>query len=81
MNKKLSQKIEKLKTTAETVVLRDGNFTVAVVIGEGGAIRSFGVAKRNPTDRDDPAIGENIAVARAARKLLRGGRGTSRRQS
>ena len=43
------------------------NFTVATV---NGLRKTFvGVAKRNPSDIDNPVLGENIAHIRALRRL------------
>lgn len=46
--------------------LHDGNFTVALVRSDGGGLR-VGVAKRNPRDGANPAIGERCALVRAFR--------------
>lgn len=54
-----------------TIVERDGQTTVhATLVGDGGpAMSAEGQAHLNPVDSDVPVIGDEIAAARALRRL------------
>ena len=69
MNKKLQRAMENVDNY-ERVILREGNFTVCLLMSRG-KIASFGFAKCNPNyDEPDEERGMNIAVSRAMKKLI-----------
>jgi hypothetical protein len=57
--------------TVEITFNEDGDKTRAdaVLIGSGDELQGWGRARRNPIDPDLPAVGEEIAAARALSDL------------
>lgn len=47
-----------------------GNFTVINLQTHDGDIAGTGIAKRNPIDINDPAVGYNIALHRAIENVI-----------
>ena len=56
-------------------VYRQGNFSLALLFGSDGAVRSFGIAKRNVCDQEQYNNGMRLAIARALRRLRGGDEG------
>jgi hypothetical protein len=53
-----------------TIVERDGQTTVhATLVGDGPIMSTAGQARLNPADSDVPVIGDELAAARALRRL------------
>lgn len=53
-----------------SIVERDGQTSAhATLVGDGPAVQTDGQAHRNPSDSDVPVLGDEIAAARALRRL------------
>ena len=76
MNKKLEETFKKVNNGNYTFSFHhDGNFTVCLLYHstpKKGKLVAVGVTKRNPNlDEYDETRGENIALARAVKKIVK----------
>jgi len=77
MNKKLKTHVDKMLNELHVVVLHEDNYTLCLAFdpkkkgSPEDALKTFGIAKRNPNlDNPNDEIGSNIVLARSAKKLM-----------
>ena len=73
---RLSPRIQKrcrgsvVKDDGSYHVVKQGNFVVVLITDSGDNFSAFGIAKRNPADKENGEIALRVAGSRAIRRLL-----------